>query len=91
MSEVLQELQEIKAFLAELAEGPKQYPDFLTCEELAEYLGMGIQAARELGKSPGFPRIQYGRRVMYPRDLVKQEMERRSRAEYRERMAKLRI
>lgn len=55
-------------------------PDFLTVQELRDWLRIGTNKAYDLAKKPGFPVMRFGTKLIFPkiqvRDWVQREVER---------------
>lgn len=55
-----------------------QYPDFLTHKELCQYLRIGHNRAYQLTRIKGFPKVAFGNRNIFPKQQVKEWMERQT-------------
>ena len=55
-----------------------QYPDFLTHKELCQYLRIGHNRAYELSRTKGFPKVRFGNRNIFPKQQVKEWMDRQA-------------
>lgn len=51
-------------------------PDFLTVQELRDWLRIGTNKAYALAKKPGFPVMRFGTRLVFPKSQVRDWMER---------------
>ena len=67
MSEILSDVQT-----------EETYPDFLSHKELCNYLRIGNNRAYELAKRIDFPKVSFGNRYVFPRQQVKEWMERQA-------------
>lgn len=47
-------------------------PDFLTIEELRQYLRIGANKAYELANKPGFPHLKVGNKKIFPKHKVQE-------------------
>lgn len=54
------------------------FPDFLTHKQLCSYLQIGNNTAYSLAARKDFPKVPFGSRYRFPRDLVKAWMERQA-------------
>lgn len=49
----------------------EEYPLCLTVKEMAEILRVGINKAYDIVRTPGFPAIRSGDRIIIPRDAFR--------------------
>lgn len=47
-------------------------PDYLTVQELRDWLRIGTNKAYALAKRPGFPVMRFGARLVFPKDQVRE-------------------
>ncbi|MCM1567014.1 MAG: helix-turn-helix domain-containing protein [Dehalobacter sp.] len=50
-------------------------PDYLTVNELAQYLRIGMNKAYELARRPEFPSVMFGNKKIFSKDKVKEWMD----------------
>jgi excisionase family DNA binding protein len=55
-----------------------QYPDFLNRKQLCEYLHIGANRSYQLSNRRDFPKVAFGNRYVFPRQQVKEWMERQA-------------
>lgn len=52
-------------------------PDYLTIKELKQYLQIGTNKTYELANTPGFPHLKFGNKKIFPKDKVKEWLDRK--------------
>lgn len=50
------------------------FPDFLTIEELKQYLRIGTNKAYELARRQSFPKVMFGNKKIFPKAQVREWM-----------------
>jgi excisionase family DNA binding protein len=53
-------------------------PDYMTVKELKQYLRIGNNKAYELANTPGFPCLKFGTRKVFPKDQVRDWLDRKA-------------
>jgi excisionase family DNA binding protein len=54
-------------------------PDYLTVKELRQWLRIGTNKAYQLANTPGFPCLKFGRKKVFPKQQVREWLERQAR------------
>ncbi len=53
-----------------------ELPDYLTIDELRQYLRIGAKKAYALANTPGFPHLNFGNKKIFPKAEVKEWLDR---------------